>query len=93
MATSSIPLQVIDDPAEFRILVPTRQLEWLAQAASGRVIHTPFDLAALLAQHPQASVRTVVRPASPLWETRLLWLLFMGLLVSEWILRRSKGLA
>ena len=93
VATSSIPLQVIDDPAEFRDPRPdSAQLERLAQAASGRVIHTPFDLAALLAQHPQASVRTVVA-RSPLWDSALLWLLFMGLLVSEWILRRSKGLA
>ena len=93
VATSSIQLQVIDDPAEFRDPRPdSAQLERLAQAAAGRVIHTPLELAALLTKHPDASVRTVVM-RWPLWDSPLLWLLFLGLLVSEWILRRLKGLA
>ena len=46
VATSSIQLQVIDDPAEFRDPRPNSwQLERLAQAAAGRVIHTPLELA------------------------------------------------
>jgi len=92
-ASSSIQLQVIDDPAEFRDPRPdSAQLKRLAQAASGRVIQTSAELAALLEKHPEASVRTVVTQ-SPLWDSPLLWLLVLGLLVSEWILRRFKGLA
>jgi uncharacterized membrane protein len=93
VAKSSIPLQVIDDPAEFRDPRPdSGKLEQLARAAGGRVIHSPAELAALLGDHPQASERKVVT-RSPLWDRPALWLLFLGLLSSEWILRRRKGLA
>ena len=90
---SSLELQVIDDPAEFRDPRPDfARLKGLAKAASGRVIQTPAELATALGEHPQASVRTVVT-RSPLWDSPLLWLVFLGLLASEWILRRLKGLA
>jgi len=92
-AQTSIELQVIDDPAEFRDPRPNpSQLKELAQATAGRVIQTPADLATLLAGHPEATVSEVVT-RSPLWDTPLLWLLLLGLLSSEWILRRLKGLA
>jgi uncharacterized membrane protein len=92
-ATWSGQLQVIDDPAEFWDPRPDfAQLERLAQAASGRVIKTPGELATLLEQHPKASVRTVAM-RWPLWDSPLLWLVILGLLVSEWIIRRLKGLA
>ncbi len=93
VARSSVPLQVIDDPAEFRDPRPdSAQLERLARAASGRVIRTPAELAALLEKHPDASVREVLT-RSPLWDTPLCWLVLLGLLASEWVLRRKKGLA
>ena len=61
VARSSLELQVIDDPAEFRDPRPDRsQLKELAQATAGRVIRTPEELATVLAQHPEASVRQVV---------------------------------
>ena len=56
------------------------------------MIRTPQDLATLLAAHPEATVTEVVT-RSPLWDRPLLWLLLLGLLASEWILRRFKGLA
>ena len=43
-------------------------------------------------RHPDASVRLVV-DRWPLWDNPLLWLLLLGFLASEWILRRRKGLA
>jgi len=92
-AQASTLLQVIDDPAEFRDPRPDHsRLKELAQATAGRVIQTPANLATLLAQHPDATVTEVVT-RSPLWDTPLLWLLLLGLLSSEWILRRLKGLA
>jgi hypothetical protein len=56
------------------------------------VIHEPAELASLLAHHRDASVEVVVR-RSPLWDTPLVWLLLMGALSLEWIIRRIKGLA
>jgi uncharacterized membrane protein len=92
-AQSSAPLQVIDDPAEFRDPRPNPSLlKELAHATDGRVIETHADLAALLAGHREAAVSEVVT-RSPLWDTPLLWLLLLGLLSTEWILRRLRGLA
>jgi len=92
-AQSNVELQVIDDPVEFRDPRPDpSQLKELAQATGGRVIQTPAELAILLAGHPEATVSEVVSRA-PLWDSPLLWLLLLGLLSSEWILRRLKGLA
>ncbi len=92
-AQSSAFLQVIDDPVEFRDPRPDpAQLKALAQATAGRVIQTPDGLAALLAEHPDATQTDVVIH-SPVWDSPLLWLLVLGLLTSEWILRRLKGLA
>jgi len=92
-SASSALLQVIDDPVEFRDPRPDpSHLKELAQATAGRVIQTPAELAALLAGHPEAAVSEVVTHA-PLWDNPLLWLLFLGMLTSEWVLRRLKGLA
>ncbi len=93
VAQSSVSLQVIDDPVEFRDPRPdSARLEKLAQATAGSVIRTPEELATVLAGHPDATVTDVVT-RSPLWDRPLLWLLLLGLLSSEWILRRLKGLA
>ena len=92
-AESSTLIQVIDDPVEFRDPRPDpSRLEGLARASAGRVIRTPEELAALLAEHPEAAVDEVVT-RSPLWDRPWLWLLLLGVLSSEWILRRLKGLA
>jgi hypothetical protein len=93
VSRSLLDLQVIDDPAEFQDPRPDpARLQELAQATGGQVIHRPEELATLLAQAPPASVRVEVT-RWPLWDTPLLWLLVLGLLSTEWILRRLKGLA
>ncbi len=56
------------------------------------MIQTPADLATLLAGHREATGSEVVT-RSPIWDTPLFWLLLLGLLSTEWILRRLKGLA
>jgi hypothetical protein len=92
-AKSSVDLQVIDDPAEFRDPRPDHAaLGEIARQTRGQVIHTPEQLAGLLARDPNASARVVVT-RSPLWDTPLLWVLVMGLLSAEWVVRRRKGLA
>jgi hypothetical protein len=92
-AKSSVELQVIDDPAEFRDPRPDHlALGEIARNSGGEVIHDPEELAGLLARHRDDSVQVVVR-RSPLWDTLPLWFLVMGLLSAEWIIRRRKGLA
>jgi hypothetical protein len=93
VARSSVDLQTIDDPAEFRDPRPDHgALAALAKNSGGRAITSANDLANLLGQHPDASVRVIVT-RWPLWDNPLLWLLLLGLLASEWILRRRRGLA
>ncbi len=92
VARSSVDLQVIDDPAEFRDPRPDRPtLLKLARDTGGTAIQSAADLVAVLGRHPDASVRLVVS-RWPLWDHPLLWLLVLGLLSTEWILRRLKGL-
>jgi uncharacterized membrane protein len=92
-ARSGAVVQVVDDPAEFRDPRPDPSaLATLAQATGGRVIRTPADLATLLASHREATVSEVVTQ-SPRWDSPLLWLVLLGSLSAEWILRRRRGLA
>ena len=67
-AQSSVAIQVVDDPAEFRDPRPDpTQLKQLARATAGRVIRSPEELAAVLASHPEpAAIDIVTR--SPLWD-------------------------
>jgi hypothetical protein len=93
MAQSTVELQLIDDPAEFRDPRPNPTLlHELAQATGGSVIQSPEQLSRILGRHKDASVQTIVTHW-PMWDTPLLWLVFLGLLSAEWVLRRIKGLA
>ena len=93
VARSSTQLQTIDDPAEFRDPRPDHPaLKKLADASGGRMIQNSTELADLLSRHPDASVRRIVT-RRPLWDHPVLWLLLLGVLTSEWVLRRRKGLA
>jgi uncharacterized membrane protein len=93
VARSSVELETIDDPAEFHDPRPDHaKLFELAKGSGGRAIRSPAELTDLLAGHPDATVRVVVN-RWPLWDHPLLWLILLGFLTSEWILRRRKGLA
>jgi hypothetical protein len=93
VAGSNLELQVIDDPAEFRDPRPNPSvLARLAQATGGSVIQSAEELSSLLGRHQDASIQTIVI-RWPMWDTPLLWLVLLGLLSAEWILRRLKGLA
>ena len=93
VARSSLDFQVIDDPEDFRDPRPDRaQLERIAHETHGNVIESAEELSSLLGRHQDASIQTILR-RSPMWDTPLLWLLLLGLLSTEWIVRRLKGLA
>jgi uncharacterized membrane protein len=93
VARTSLELQVIDDPAEFRDPRPDpAKLHAIARDTSGRVLRNATELAAAIAAHPKAAVRRVVT-RWPVWDTPLLWTLLIGVLSAEWIVRRLKGLA
>lgn len=92
-ARSSATLQVTDDPAEFRDPRPDHAaLGEIARSTGGFVIDKPEELAGLLARDRNTPIEVVVR-RSPLWDTPPFWLLLMGVLSLEWIIRRRKGLA
>ncbi len=93
VARSELDLQVIDDPAEFKDPRPDPSaLVRLAEATGGSVIQSAEELSSLLGRHQDASIRTIVN-RSPMWDTPVLWLILLGLLSTEWVLRRLKGLA
>ena len=93
VAGSTLDLQVIDDPAEFRDPRPNPTLlTRIARATGGTVIQSAEELSRLLGRHQDASIKTIVI-RSPTWDTPLLWLALLGLLSAEWALRRLKGLA
>ena len=56
------------------------------------MIQSPEELSNLLGRHKDASVQTIVT-RWPMWDTPLLWVVLLGLLSAEWIVRRIKGLA
>jgi uncharacterized membrane protein len=92
-ASSSLEIQVIDDPAEFRDPRPDRaRLVELARSTGGQVIDDAEQLVALLGRDQNVSVEVFVR-RSPVWDTPVLWFVVMGLLSAEWIVRRRMGLA
>jgi len=93
VAQTSINLQLLDDPTEF--LDPRPDPERLAQLAKltgGRVLRSPEELADLLTRQARAADRLLIS-RRPVWDRAWVWALLLGLLASEWILRRRRGLA
>jgi hypothetical protein len=79
--------------AEFRDLKPNRPLmERLAQQTGGRVL-SPEDLASFARDLPSQHAPVTETWTRPLWHTPLVFLLALACFVSEWGLRRWKGLA
>ena len=79
--------------AEFRDLKPNRALmEQLARQTGGEVL-APDDLAAFARRLPTERAPVTETRTRPLWHTPWMMLFALGCLVSEWGLRRWKGLA
>ncbi len=92
-ARNSVDLQLLDDPAEFLDPRPDREtLSRLASATGGQVISSPEGLADLLSRQARLADRTLIS-RRPEWDRPWVWALLIGLLATEWILRRRRGLA
>lgn len=91
VARTVVKVQILPDTRE--LLQPRARpetLAGLAKAADGNVLHSSQELAALLDQMPVNAGDAVVT-RQPLWDSPLLWLLIVGLLGFEWVLRRLAG--
>jgi hypothetical protein len=93
VAQTSVDLQLHDDPAEFLDPRPDpEKLVELAKLTGGRALRSPEELADLLTRHARAADRMLIS-RKPVWDRAWVWALLLGLLASEWILRRRRGLA
>jgi hypothetical protein len=93
VAESHLGVQVIDDFPEYRDVRPDRaSLELIARESGGRVLTGPEEMAELLKSY-RAAPSEVIVSRSPLWDTPLVLLALVGLLTTEWVVRRTKGLA
>jgi hypothetical protein len=92
-AKATMDLQVLDDPAELENPQPNFSLlEELARISGGQVLHSGADLRHVLDGHTTGPGEVIVQKA-PLWDHAGLWLVLLGLLTTEWVLRRYRGLA
>jgi uncharacterized membrane protein len=86
-------LQLLDDPAEFLDPRPDGDLlVRLAGATGGRVLRSPEALVDVLTRQHTPFQQTFTYQ-QPLWDNPLIWALILALLATEWIVRRSRGLA
>jgi uncharacterized membrane protein len=93
VAQTSIDLQLLDDPAEFLDPRPDKErLAQLARASGGQILKSPEELAEILTRQARAADRLVIS-RRPVWDQAWVWALLLGLLATEWILRRRRGLA
>jgi hypothetical protein len=93
VAQTTLDVQVLDDPEEVQDPQsdPAR-LEGIAAASGGQVLHSAEDLARVLGKCAGAPSEVVVQKV-PAWDHPALWLVLLGLLTAEWVLRRRRGLA
>lgn len=91
--SSSLDVQVLSDPHEQQNPLPNREfLSALAQATGGREFADAGTLAAALKDLPIAEGPQTVR-RTPLWSREWVLGLLLGILATEWFVRRSLGLA
>jgi uncharacterized membrane protein len=92
IAQATLDVQVRDDPLELQDPQPNAaRLEEMAQASGGQVLHSATELRKLLDTYTSGPGEVVVRKV-PLWDHAGLWLLLLGLLTTDWVLRRWWGL-
>ena len=91
VARMTLDIQLLDDSIELLNPRPAPEnLKMLADSSGGRVLSRPAELTMLL-RELETSEGEVLVHQTPLWDHPLLWLLLLGLLVSEWSLRRRAG--
>jgi uncharacterized membrane protein len=93
VAQTTLDVQILDDPTEFQDPQPdSGRLEEIARASGGQVLRGADDLVRLRGGYTSTPGEVVVQKA-PLWDHAGLWFLLLGLLATDWVLRRSWGLA
>jgi hypothetical protein len=91
LARTFAKVQILPDTRE--LLQPRARPETLvalAEAADGKVLHTPHELISWLSQLPVNEGNAVIT-RQPIWDSPVLWLVIVGLLGFEWVLRRLAG--
>jgi uncharacterized membrane protein len=91
--STSLNVQVLDDPFELQNPFPNHELlSRIAAVSGGRVLTDPESLAKELTGLP-VKVGIPEIHTTPLWSRWELLLILVGLLTADWVWRRSVGLA
>ena len=91
--SSSIDIQMLDDPPELQNPLPNPQLmSRIASLSGGKVLSDAASLAATLRELPNREGSPRVENV-PVWSTWWLLVTILGLLTLEWVCRRRLGLA
>jgi uncharacterized membrane protein len=91
--STSLNVQVLDDPFELQNPFPNHELlSRIAAVSGGRVLTDPESLAKELTGLP-VKVGPAEIHTTPLWSRWELLLILVGLLTADWVWRRSIGLA
>lgn len=91
--STSLNIQVLDDPFELQNPFPNHELlSRIAAVSGGRVLTSAEELARELSELPVKIGPPDIR-TTPLWSRWPLLALLLGLLTAEWIWRRRVGLA
>jgi uncharacterized membrane protein len=93
VAQATLDVQVQDDPSELRNPQPdVQRLEEIARLSGGKVLRSFGDLRQVHDAVKRGPGEVVVHRA-PLWDRVAVWLLLVGLLTADWVLRRWWALA
>ncbi|MHB0960936.1 MAG: glutamine amidotransferase [Pirellulaceae bacterium] len=91
--SSSIDIQMLDDPPELQNPLPNPQLmSRIASLSGGKVLSDAASLAATLRELPNREGSPRVEKV-PVWSTWWLLVTILGLLTLEWVCRRRLGMA
>jgi uncharacterized membrane protein len=91
IAKQQVKLQVLNDSDELLTPNPNRKpLEELAETTDGMVLKSAADVVAALSGIKSPPGKRVVHRA-PVWDHPMLWMGMLGLMVTEWIMRRRFG--
>jgi hypothetical protein len=91
--STSLEVQVLDDPAEQQNPLPDHDLlKRIADQSGGRVLKGVKELSAMIEQLPRIIGPSAVKK-TPAWSVWWLLSLLLGLLTIEWVWRRRMGLA
>ncbi|MDA1054065.1 MAG: glutamine amidotransferase [Planctomycetota bacterium] len=91
--STSLEIHILHDPFEQQNPFPDHELlKEVARVSGGQVLESSDDLAAMITNVDVKQGPPVVRK-SPLWSNWWMWSVIVGLLTTEWLWRRSVGLA